>query len=432
METKLSGSRKRVFFYMAMAEAIRVNREMIDSEDRPLVLRALYLLLLNPDGAHFRDGWGSEGLVGQATELLHRHVESWNNHQENENNPTVVLRERPGNDGWLSVVDRTIESEKSYIESNQLEQNEYMVLNALWQWAHTSVDQNLTDEQFLEQANEIIRSSVLFRSLRELEIVRTNGTTKQVWPHVEDVTGRSTSNFSLNDFEQYTSAQRKAEQRFVAITHDIANLLFADADFLQFHAHASAELLYTFFRQQGFDHTEAARIVRVVDLHHILELVRLENGMDNPNRVLTPQEVVRAFAAMENGWEIFGRLMLFCMVDVGEKELFKAEHVTAVLAMVQALVTETELAISDEVKQRNAIRAVKTATTFVDEMNRKYELKRAEAAPQAPMETQAVPTGLQAILAAIQGYMNTLRENLVAMSILPQHAPISLEESSGD
>lgn len=177
-------------------------------------------------------------------------------------------------------------------------------------------------------------------------------------------------------------------------------------------------------RVQHDDHAEAARIARVVDLHHILELIQLEGGAFNPNRVLTPQEVVRAFAKMENGWEIFGRLMLFCLVDVGERELFKAEHVTAALAMVDILVRETDAAITDEIKQRNALRAVKTATKFVQEMTAKYE--------RTTMSTQqevVVPNGLPQVLEMIQNQLVMLREVLFSWNILSASSSIPLEES---
>ncbi len=373
------------FLYSNMtpsAETLVVNSDALTTEERSALLAYFYrVLLADSTGEYLLKGWehsaeqglaeqvstaqgnhvvdSNEGggerrgaLMSQIREMFEGHIISWNAHDGNQTQPraVVTLGEEDifeadnYHRGWLKVEDREVPYPQPRLESylSDLEQAEFKVFEALWDASYESVISGKKAEEWAEIAQGIVQDSLLFQNLKDLEVQRPNRTVKKVWPHVMEVVENSTKPFDFQDEGGVQWMQRKAEQRFVAVAHDIANLWFADKDFLHFHAHGGAEILYTFFRHIGLTHSGATRIVRVVDLHHILEMVQIDADPNSSNRVLSATEIVHSFAQMENGWEIFGRLITFCMVDVGKRELFKGQHLVSLLELLTVMMKEND------------------------------------------------------------------------------------------
>lgn len=352
------------------------------------LLRALYLALLaDSEGNLYQNGWEADGTdqssaLSQAAGLLRNHLREWKRGNGNRL-PDWQMVDRSFRDGqqakeggrddvgWLRL-------------SQESELVEFVLMHQVYELAQASARDGRTTQQFYDEAVKILEESRLFNSLQQLKVYRgvdpQTGVQRQkdVGKHVKEVVlqiedGPELSDWLLQSRDEtqspaYLSAdERRGDQRFVALLHDIFNIVLADNDWLNFHAHGAAAFLYRFFvLQVGKTHEEAARIIRVVSLHHVLETIIYDNEHKEWNRVLTPEEVIQGLAAMPDGWEIFGRLIRFCLIDVGEKLNFKSQHVQAILAMVNQLVSTVESSMGKMIDENIVAVALEAVTLAAD------------------------------------------------------------------
>lgn len=333
-------------------ETIRLSDD-IPVEQRPEFLRALYSMLLKDvGGIGLRKVWpaGEDdySLIFQVDKIFKKHALHWG--EINHGHPTWSVANAGQVDGAAIEAGEAVDVGWLRL-AKDVEQKEFEVFATIWAMAETSVNEGASSWDFFKKAAEIASQSNLFQIIKSLEVDRPNGKKKKIFPHISEVTA------GIDQFEDLiplrksgnlSATQRRAEQRFVAVMHDIVNSLLADNDWLQLHAHAAATFLYRFFVvRMKFMHEEAVRVVNVIGFHHLPEVTEIRHQTPETdkvlevhatNRVIDPQEAFEYYRQRPGGWEELGRLIRFCLVDVGSNEVFKAEHIAAFLGIIELII----------------------------------------------------------------------------------------------
>ncbi|MBP7876237.1 hypothetical protein KA012_04555 [Candidatus Woesebacteria bacterium] len=321
-----------------------VRRNPAESEH---YLQALYQWLLTDNT--FASLWTCTGanpeVIATIGRALHEHLEGWN--KANEATGVSWELKTDGN-GWVGL-------------ESELEETEFAVFEQLWKLSLDSAE-TLSDSEFFAQANALVLDSRLFELLRTMQVTRVDGTTKTVWPHIEAVVSNLNSD-SLPALEPYTAAERRGILRFTAFVHDIFNVVAIDNDWLQLHAHGGAAFIYRFLvTQMQMNPTEAASIVRVIDLHHVLQLQKVE-GISGRDRVLEQDDLASFFASLPNGLEELGRLIIFSLADTSQRRDFQSEHVIASLGLIDIF-----LNMQPEMNHTKRVAVAKAAITAASEV----------------------------------------------------------------
>lgn len=325
----------------------------IPLEDRPKYLRALYeVLLADVKSYGVRDGWSAweedNPLIAKVHEIFEHHALRWE--KINHGHPAWSVADSARTDGLAGEVDKSADAGWLRL-AEEVEKAEFDIFARIWEMAQITVQDGVSSQDFFTIATGIAKQSQLFQIIEVLEVNRPDGRTKAIFPHIAEVTtgiDKFEELVPLRDSGTVTAAQRRAEQRFVAVMHDIVNILLAKNDWLQLHAHAAATFLYRFFVvRMKYKHEEAVRIVNVIGFHHLPEVTEIRHQpteadevleIQAANRVIDPQKTFVYFRQKPGGWEKLARLMRFCLVDVGSNEVFKAEHIAALLGIIEQIV----------------------------------------------------------------------------------------------
>ncbi len=353
-------------------------------------LKGLYDFLLTGSNT-FADQWSKTGadskIIIEIFEALATHILQWN--AANEETGIKWELKADGN-GWLGL-------------EPELEQAEFDALEDLWR---LSQDAALDTAAFFQEAEKISGKSKLFSLLRSMEVTRPNGTTKMVWPHVKSVVLQSQPE-TLKDFGILPAAFRQSRFKFAALGHDLVNVVAINNDWLQLHAHGAAALIYRFLVVRlRMESEEATSIVRMIDLHHILQLQKLKT-VEGSDRVLEPEEMAASFARREQGLEELSRLIWFSLVDVGTlRQDFRSEHIAASLELIQQFI-ELDNAHDLTEKITLAQAAIEQAAQTIDYLQRQMEREdeRTPLFEQLSHEIRNAISVLKTYLQLIANYM---------------------------
>lgn len=361
-----------------------------DEDGGATYLEVLYNFLLTDNS--FAELWSHAGsdsaVIPNIFDSLAVHLSEWN--QENENTGIEWLLKDDGL-GWLGL-------------EPEVEEGEFEVLKEIWELSQASVAQHTSDGDFFKQAEWVSKNSQLFSLLQEMKVIRANGTIKNVWPHVENVVTHLHSE-ETTDFELRSAPERQALLRFTAFVHDLFNVVAIDNDWLQLHAHGGSAFLYRFFVvKMGFDPAEAASIARVVDLHHLLQLLKI-GDVTQRDRVMEPENVAEFYAERPSGLEELSRLIQFSLADVGRQPgQFRSEHIAATLALLRQFV-EVDSTHDDEKKRQIAQQAVEQAAQTIAylEMQAASIEEKAPFYQQLASEIEKAASALESFIVAILG-----------------------------
>jgi len=329
-------------------------------------IEKLYQFLFQPNP--FVELWSMTGanseIILDIAQAIEDHLNEWNTKNAETN---IEWQLKDDGEGWIGL-------------EPALEQNEFTVLQRVWQLSQDSVTNKMTDADFFQAAAKMTDESLLFSALRGMQVVRTNGKVKKVWPHIENVVS-SLHSEELTDFGDQTAIERQAIVRFTAFVHDIFNVVAIDNDWLQLHAHGGAALIYRFLvKKMTFTPEKAASIVRVIDLHHILQLQKID-GVVEMDRVVDPQEAAAFFASIPNGLEELSRLLWFSLADVGQSfSQFRAEHITAALGLLNLLI-EADGATQQERKIELSRQAIIEGSKIQARLSQEVDLVELEKVP---------------------------------------------------
>lgn len=333
-------------------ESVRLA-DQVPIQDRKNYLEALYLMILaDAGGIGFDKGWSTEAetntAIADILDIFKTHADIWRIRNHNLPSWNVVDSKRTKG----TTVDADVKNEKGWLRlAQEVEEAEFDIFAEIWKLAQITAEAEISSEDFFEIAMNFAKDSRLFKIIRNLTVQRPGGREKAIFPHIAEVTA------GIDKFEEIaplrksgeiSATQRRAEQRFVAVMHDIVNILLADNDWLQLHAHAAATFLYRFFVvKMNYEHEEAVRVVNVIGFHHLPEVTKISHQLTETgellelqatNRVIDPQKAFKYYRQRPGGWEELGRLMRFCLVDVGSNEVFKAEHIAALLGIIEQII----------------------------------------------------------------------------------------------
>lgn len=364
-----------------------------DSEQSAAYIIALYRLRLQNDS--FARVWSCTGADAKIVEAIaaamQSHILRWNEANAKETGVNWVIDDTDGN-GWLRL-------------SPELEDAEFTVLEELWQLCNESSGND--DATFFEKAESVAKKSTLFFLLREMKVIRTDGSIKEVWPHIEHVVSNLHSENLRAMLPNHTATERQAMLRFTAFVHDLFNVVAIDNDWLQLHAHGSAALIYRFFvTRLGFTPEKSASIARVIDLHHILQLQKVD-GLRGHDRALDPAVLATFYAASADRLEELGRLIAFSLADVSKREDFRSEHVIATLGILRSLLDQASSSDDANGLERKASfvhDALAEAAKVIAYLE--AESKRDDLTPAKKDTIQASVEAVQTVLAWLKEWIN--------------------------